>query len=419
MPEARVRGHMHQRTALLTAVLVVAAATGPFIGLASADVTLTVTVKTAAGGTVSGADLTAKVDGSVVDTATTAGNGKAFIDVPDGADVTIEVDHSEYVRNSPYTVTNATNEEVTVTVWEKATASVTVSDADGPVEDVRVVFRKAGEIVKVRSTDAQGGVESGVIESGEYTLTLFKPGYFRKAVTLNVQGDTSEDVTIERGSVTVEFRVVDDNFDPPKPVAEATISGPEIGSVPTQPDGMRAVSVAVNTEFTVSVEKEGYQTVTETIVVRESGKQVNITTRRESAVNVEIANERVVVGETLQVTVTDEYGEPLPEATVFLDGAPVGQPDASGQIRVPIEAAGEHTLFASADQISSERITVTGIEPGAEGSPTGDGIGTPDGQADDNGGELTIGDLNLRSTAIGIAGGFVLAFVLFVVLRFR
>lgn len=418
MPAARLSSPMQQRTALLTVVLLLAAAAGPAVGPASADVALEVVVKTAAGAHVKDAEVTASWDGGER-TKTTSSNGRVFIDVPEGANVTIEVDHQNYVRNAPYKLTNATGGEVVVTVWEKASASVQVVDADGPVEDVRVVFRKAGDIVGVHSTDSAGEVESGVIERGTYTLTFFKAGYFRKVVTQTVEDDTSAEVTIERGSVTVEFRVFDDTFDPPKPVQDATISGPAIGSVPTLPDGERNVSVPVNTELTVTVSKDAYETVTRTVVVRESDRQVTIPLRRAPVVDVAIGNERVVVGETVAVTVTDEYGEPLPEATVFLDGAPVGQPDESGTLRVPIESAGEHVLFASVGQLASERVTVTGVESNGGDTPVAD-VASPTGDGEAESAETgPAGGLDLRSTAIGIAGGLVLAAVLFVVLRFR
>lgn len=410
---------MRQRTALLTAMLVVLGAAGPAIGLASAQVTLTVALETPDGTAVGNADITATWDGGST-TATTASNGKAFIDVPEGEDITIEVEHPDYIRNSPYEVTAVEEEEVTVTVWEKATATVTVTDARGAVEDVRVAFRKDGDVVAIQRTDDDGVVESGVIEAGEYTLRLFEPGYYRKAVTLTVEGETAEEVTIERGSVPVQFRVLDDHFDPVEPVADATISGETIGTIQTLSDGTQEFSVPVNTEVTVSVEKEGYETVSRTISVRESRKEVNLTTRKTPRVDIEVTNERVVVDEAVHVTVTDEYGEPLPDATVFLDGSPVGEPDDTGAIRVPIESAGDHTLVAEFEQLTSEEITVTGVTTGGS-SPTDDSTdATPSPTPNDDGsGAFSIGDLNLRSTAIGIAAGLVLAVVLFVVLRFR
>lgn len=415
---------MRNRTVLLVAVLVLGAIGGPIAGLTGAqqsEVTLTVSVVTAAGDPVDNAQLTVTwTDGSesgTVEPAPTASNGKTFVDVPEGSDVTIEVDHPGYIRNEPFTIEDVSAEEVEVTVYRRSTLDLTVVDGDGPVEGVRVVLRKAGSVVEVLSTDAAGEIESGVIEAGDYTVNLFEPGYYQEAVALSIQGDTSEEVTIEQGSVTLEFLVLDANFDPPQPVAEASIVGEDF-SVQTGADGRREVSLPVNTEQTLTVEKQGYETVERTVTVGEQSMQVNLSTRKLPAVNVAVSNERIVVGESVLVTVTDQYGEPLPTATVYLDGSPVGQPDADGTLSVPIESAGEHGVSASTDDLDSESVTVIGVEPGAEdtGSESdGDQSGSSDGPAS----SLTVGDLNLRSTAIGVAGGLVLAVVLFVVLRFR
>ena len=96
----------------------------------------------------------------------------------------------------------------------------------------------------------------------------------------------------------------------------------------------------------------------------------------------------------------------------------MGQPDADGTLNVPIESAGEHALSASTDDLDSEAVTVMGVEPGAEGTGSGSN-GDQSGSSDGPASSLSGGDLNLRSTAIGVAGGLVLAVVLFVVLRFR
>lgn len=411
---------MRIRTVLLVAALVLGAAGGPAVGLAGAqEVTLTVTVVTAAGDPVSGADLTVTWDGGS-DTVTTRSNGQALVDVPEGADVTIEVDHPGYVRNEPYRLTDASQEEVEVTVYQKSSLSLTVTDGDGPVEGVRVVLRKSGAVVEVLSTTARGKAESGVIEAGQYTVNLFEPGYFREVVALTVQGDTSEEIQMERGSVSVEFRVFDDNFDPPKPVGDAKIRGDDF-NVATGSDGMRKVSIPVNTDQTVTVEKEGFDTVERTIAVREQDLTVDINTRKQDVVNVEVSNERIVVGESVQVTVTDQYDEPIPGATVLVDGEAVGTTDNQGQLRVPIESRGEHTLSAQSDQLSSERLTVTGIQSGEDGADDGGpATDVADGSGDQPGGFLGVpglGPLHLRSLAIGAAGGLVLAALLFLYAR--
>lgn len=420
MPEGRLGTSMRNRTVLFVTVVVLGAIGGPTVGLAGAqDVTLTFTVTTAAGDPVSGADLTVSWDGGS-EVVTTRSNGQALVDVPEGADVTVEVDHPGYVRNAPYTLSDATEEEVEVTVYQRSSVSLTVTDEDGPVEEVRVVLRKAGAVVEVLSTDASGEVESSVIEAGEYTVNLFEPGYFQQVIALTVQGDTSEEVNIERGSVSVEFRVFDANFDPPRPVADANIEGADF-NVATGSDGRREVSLPVNTDLTVTVEKDGYDTVERTIAVREQPLEVEIDTRKQDVVNLELSNQRVVVGESVQATVTDQYGEPLPGATVYLDGEPVGEPDTEGDLRVTIESGGEHTLFAQTDQLTSERLTVTGIQSGEDGADDPAPATTaPDGSGEQPAGFLGIpglGPLHLRSLAIGAAGGLVISALLFLYTR--
>lgn len=412
---------MHNRTALLTLLLALATAAGPAVAPVAAQtsmVTLDITVEAPGGDPVGNADLTATWDGGSTTATTTQSSGRALIEVPEGADVTIEVSHSNYVRNTPYRVTDAQGQDVTVTVYRKASGSFTVVDAEGSVEGVRVEFRKGtDEPVVSRTTDNRGQVDTGTVEAGEYTVTLFKSGYHQESVDVDLQGDVSQQLQIERGSVSVTFLVRDDNFDPPRPVAQATIVGPDF-STQTQADGTRSVSVPVNSRLSVAVEKEGYRTAESTVLVRERSKQVNFTTRKLPAVSVSVPNERVVVGEALQVTVTDQYDEPLSEAVVYLDGESVGQPNNQGVLRVPVESAGDHTLYAEYNQESSETLTITGVEadgstpPPTEAPPPTDGS---DGSVSLPG----LGDVDLGSTAVGIAAGVVLAVVLFVYVRIR
>lgn len=405
---------MAPRIVLLAGVIVLATVGGPIAGLASGDdVALEIVVETPDGDPVDEATVTATWDGGS-DSGETSSNGRVFIDVPEGEDVSIEIEHEEYVRNRPYEVSDASAAEVAITVWEKASASVTVDDDDGPVEDVRVAFRKSGDFVAAHRTDEQGVVDSGVIEAGEYSLRVSKTGYFRETVTLDVENDTAEEVTIERGSVSVGFTALDDHFDPPEPIAEATIEGADFSTV-TQHDGQRSVSLPVNAELSVTLRKDGYETVEASISVGETDMAANVTTRRTPAVNVELSNERVVVGETVEVTVTDEYGDPT-NATVSIDGSSVGAVDEAGSLRVPIESRGEHTVSATVGELSSEEATVTGVQPGDDG--------TPDTETETLTATVTAESEqliapSLRSMAIGLAGGLVLAAVLFIVIRFR
>ena len=89
----------------LLVVLVVASLLLPAsTAVAQETVTLTVSVTNQSGDAVGDATLNATWDGGSTER-TTAGNGKAFVDVPAGTEVEITIDHPDYVRNRPVTVT--------------------------------------------------------------------------------------------------------------------------------------------------------------------------------------------------------------------------------------------------------------------------------------------------------------------------
>ena len=411
---------------IVIALVAVAPALGvaalPVSGATAADVTVTVSVMTDSGNPVSSAQIEATW-GSGSSTATTASNGKAFVDVPEGSDVTVRISHPDYVQNHPYTISGASESDVTVTVFPKATSRVRVVDQSGsPVADASVEFKKDGRSAVKARTDTNGVVTSGVIEAGQYTITVFKEGYFRKSYDLRVVGDTSADIPIERGLVSVEFRVLDDHFDPPKPIEGATITGDDIGSVRTQSNGVQRVSVPVNSQLSVTVEKEGYQSIDETMLVNEQDKQVDLTTTKTPFLEIEVLADRVVAGTRTRLQVTDEYGDPATRATVYLDGNSVGMPDAEGEILVPIDDPGQHTLHAEDGEVSSDEVSVEAIEPRTElpntpmmtaDSPntpqTGPGAGGPGFVA---AGTITDQGIHLVSAGIGIGIGFILALLI-------
>ncbi|UWG46967.1 putative membrane protein [Halanaeroarchaeum sp. HSR-CO] len=348
---------------LLVATSVVAMG-GAGVASAQSTVTLTVSVTTADGAAVDGADLTATWDDGST-TATTASNGKAFVDVPDGADVTIEVAHEDYVRNSPYEVTDASEREVDVTVAAKANATIAVEDDDGPVEAARVVLEMDGETVLDAET-AGGDVETDTIEAGTYDLTVSKNGYYTTETELAITNDTTTTVTIERGTVPLTVNVTDDYFEPPRGVSGATVEVEGAGSVITQSDGTQQISVPVNSQPAVTVSKDGYVTVERTITVRESERTIHFDVDREFALSVERSNQQIVVGETVRVTVTDEYGDPVADAVVRLDDSVVARTNDEGEATISIDEAGEQEFTVSKGDAISASTTVTGVSPGDE-----------------------------------------------------
>lgn len=398
----------------MTVVMLLA---GP-VGTASAQqVTLTVSVVDQDGEPVRNVELTAKWDGGS-SVATTRSNGQALIDVEEGADVTIEVAHDVYTRNAPFELTEASAGEVTIDVAEKASADVTVRDATGPIQEARVALRRDGKAVAVGLTDANGRFTSGTFEAGDYTLSVLEEGYYQQTMDLEVQGETTQEVELEPGTVSVTFNVLDRNFDPARPVAGATITGDAIGSMRTQQNGVQQASVPVNTEIQVTVTKDEYDTVEKTIKLEESDTVVNISTRKEEAISFQFLNDRVVAGEKVLVEVTGTYGDPVEEAAVYLDGTQIGTTDQNGVVTVTIDSPGEHTLHAESARLSTDKRTVVGVEATSDEPVT-----TPSESAGAQAGLMAVPGLGQQvhptSLGIGIAVGVVLMLVLIGYGRFQ
>lgn len=348
---------MRGTTVLMVSVLV-ALASVPAGAAANAQgqVTLTVTVVDTNGQPVSGATLNASWDdGNRM--GTTRANGQALVDVPRGATVTIDIQSDTYVRNSPYVVEDASGQSVEITVARQGTATVRVRNTQGELVSNSIVrlWQEGQPVVNTR-TNANGVLESPVIERGEYQLVAFKEGYLRNRSTLQVDGDVSRTVVIESDSVTVTFDVTDDHFSPPEAVQSARLDIEDIGTIQTLNSGEATASVPVNSDLDVTVSKANYTEVTRTLRTDEQDTMLNVTIQRTPAISVDPANDRVVIGESTSVTITNEYGNPVSNASVALDGTAVGETDANGQLSVTIETEGEHTVNAQADGLQAEAV---------------------------------------------------------------
>lgn len=351
---------------VLVGLLVVAAAAAGAPGVAAQqEVTLTVSVVTPDGDAVGGATLDASWANGTT-TESTAANGKAFVDVPAGANVSIEVDHPDYVRNHPVEVTDAGSREVEVTVREKGSLTVSVADANGEVADASVVVRQDGRVVAHGPTDGTGVYDTGVIEVGSYHVTVVKRSYYRTTFEVDVDGDVQESATIEQGSVVLGFNVTDPHFSPPRPVAGATISIDGVGDFNTLDNGEATARVPVNADLPVAVTKDGYETNSTTVEVDESGSSIALNLSRTPLVNLSTTSDRVIAGERIEVDVADEYGDPIEGATVLLDGSAVGETDARGEAAVRLEGAGNHTLRAEVDGMASSPVVVEAVSVGGD-----------------------------------------------------
>ena len=364
-------GARRTRTAvLLVSVLVLGGVTvGPVGVVAGADdVVLTIAVEDSFDRDVDDVTLEVSWDGGST-TATTLSNGQAQVEVPDGEDVTIRVRPDAYVRNDPVEIEDVSEETVTVDVTRSGSIDLSVDRAGSPVAGAQVELMRNNESVVNGTTDDSGRFDTGAIERRSYTLLVTKPGHLQYENDLSVTGDISWDVTLQEGSVTVTFDVVDDHYDSVQPVRNASISVERIGTVSTLGNGEATLSVPVNTQRDVEITKDGYDTVTTSIDINESAFTKVVTITRTPTLTLRSSNERVVVGETVRIEVVDAYGDPVADATATINGTEVGTTNAEGAILVPVKTAGDHRIVVSADGLEAE-TTIEGVKPAAERTAT-------------------------------------------------
>lgn len=372
-------------------------------------VTLTVSVENQSGDAVAGATLNASWDGGSTER-TTAGNGKAFVDVPAGTEVTVSVDHPDYVRNRPVTVTAGENRDLSVPVHWKSSLAVTVEDGEGAVSDARVTAVKDGVVAADGSTSANGSFATGAVEAGSYEVRVAKRGYYRKNVTVDVENETARTVSVEQGSVELAVNVTDDHYGSVRPVAGVTVQVGSVGTVTTLDDGGTSTSVPVNSELAIAASKDGYLNASTELSVGESALAVNLTTNRVPRLDLVATNERVVAGERVVLSVTDAYGDPVANASVRLDGEVVGETDADGRYAPEIPDAGNHTLRAENGSLASDEVSVRAIAENpatSSAASTATSTATPTTTATRAGGDLralTLVVAGVAALLVAVAG---------------
>ena len=250
---------------------------------------------------------------------------------------------------------------MTITVHPRAAARIRIVDSEGPVPRALVTFRKQGQIVRRVATDGNGVVEIGPVEAGNYAVSIRKSRYLTKTVEIELDGEISQDIRIEQGTVPLTVNVTDDYFSPARPIGDATVQVAEVGMVRTQPNGIQQISVPVNIRLDVEISKDGYTTVAQTVNVGEDPLRLRVHLRRTPSLSVEVFSDRVVVGERLLVEVTDEYNDPVANATVRIDGDSVAMTGADGRAAVELTAAGEHEITVTKGEVTSSPTTVIGV----------------------------------------------------------
>jgi len=337
------------------------------------QVTITATIVDQDGQSVGGGiDVTATWDGGIRN-ATTASNGQVLLDVPRGATVSLGIDDDRYVRNVPYVVDDAAEQSVDVPVSQSATAEITVRNTDNEsVDGARVLLYRNSRFITDQRTDADGTVTTPPVEAGNYRLDILRSGYYTNRTQVTVTGTETVNRTIEEGEVLLTVSVADDYFEPPESI-NASVRIPSLATLQTGANGEATTTVSVNTEYDVVVTRDGYDRVERTVDVNERDTTVNVSLDRTDAIAIDAQNQSVI-GQPVTLEVTDEYGEPVANATVTRDGDTVGMTDTDGELRVTPESAGT-VNYTVDDGTAQATVTIDVFDPNAqptEGTSTAD-----------------------------------------------
>lgn len=378
---------------------------------AQEQTTATVTVVDQAGERVGDVDLRVVWNnGEGSENVTTRANGQALVDVPAGATVQIRVTDEEYLRNSPAVFFGVDGGELEVEVSLPGTARVTATDSAGQVEGATARLSGQGTI-RTADTGVDGLAVLGPVERGEYDLRVSEPGYLTNSTAVTLDGAVNRTITLREADRQLTVRVVDDKFDPPRTLSEATVEVEGVATLTTGSNGQRGTTVAVNTDYEMTATKDGYESVTRTVSVVESAESVTLAVQREEAISVAVTAQRVLLGETTELTVTDEYGQPVAGATVSVDGTERGQTDNQGTYDLTVDSAGNRTVTVSADGLLTS-ATIEGVEAAAPETPTATATqtdtATPTETAAAGGGSPGFGVTAVLAALVALAG-FVLA----------
>lgn len=359
---------MRSSIVAIIALVFLATIVGSSAVAANGQVALTVSVVNQDDEGVADATVVATWDGGEA-TGTTASNGRVFIDVPQGADVELDIEDERYIRNRPLSVSDAEEQDVELRVSRQATATVAVVDTDDqPLSGATVRLRKGVGTVSSGETDDSGVFQSAVVEAGEYEVTAVKPGYYRASRDLRVENETEAEITLESGRVSLEIEVVDDHFDPPRTLSEARIQvrADDFDANVSATDGSASLNVPVNARYRITASKEGYKGTPRVLSVSEAPKSITVAAQRPPELVVTAESDRVIVGERTRIEVRNAYDELVPGVEIRIDGEAVGETDDRGELSIQIDAAGDRTIVASHGEVESDPITVTGIDPDAD-----------------------------------------------------
>lgn len=329
---------------------------------------------------------------SASDTTTSA--GRVLLDVPVDTEVDFFVNDTEraFVRNhQPVSVgPEEVDEPVTIQMAPRGGVTFSIVDTNGePVEETRLRLTHDDDprTVDTVFTDEDGTATVPEIEQRSYTVSVLRAGYNSAERTFELTGQQqSEEIEIESNRVDVDFTVLDDHFEEPRPLEGATVDIEGVGSpIPTDENGETQARIPVNDEYEVTVVLDGYQEQTATLTVAEEATSLALRTQRVPEININQLQNAIVVGQPTQVTITNAYDESVEDAIVSLNGETIGQTDTQGRIVFNISQAGSNSIEATYQDLTAE-TTLEGVDPNPEPTDNGSGGAATDNSSETGGG---------------------------------
>ena len=164
------------------------------------------------------------------------------------------------------------------------TLTVSVSDADGALQDATVELAPASGASVSTRTNADGLVVFEKLPAGSYTLKVSKDGYITKeAIAVELDGDKTEPVTLEKSSTpgvskyTLTVAVSDADGALQGATVELTPAGGAAVTKTTEADGKAAFAELAAGNYTLKVSKEGYTAKSDIAITLDGDKTEKVT----------------------------------------------------------------------------------------------------------------------------------------------
>ena len=258
--------------------------------LPPAQYTLTVSVSDADGALQDATVELTPASGASVSTRTNADGLVVFEKLPAGS-YTLKVSKDGYTTKEAIAVELDGDKTEPVTLEKsntpgvsKYTLTVSVSDADGALQDATVELTPASGASVSKTTNADGLVVFEKLPKGNYTLKVSKNGYTTKeAIAVELDGDKTEPVTLEKSSTpgvskyTLTVAVSDADGALQGATVELTPAGGAAVTKTTEADGKAAFAELAAGNYTLKVSKEGYTAKSDIAITLDGDKTEKVT----------------------------------------------------------------------------------------------------------------------------------------------